>query len=128
MHTFYDVTFCSKYRIQLVGSLGHSLRPVTLAGPILYQIIWNITYALSQIKINSMLSPEALESRIDHAEELVSYGDGFEMLQRNKTVLVKTGRGDDVDALTVAKRVLEKGCFGQGEDNHCQPQWRCISE
>ena len=81
--------------------------PETLAGPILYQIIWNITYALSQIRINNTLNPEELENRLDHAEEMVCYGDGFEMLQRNKTVLVKTGRGDDVDALTVAKKVLE---------------------
>jgi hypothetical protein len=81
--------------------------PETLLGPFLYQIIWNITYALHQITLNSTLSPEALERRLDHAEELVCYGDGFEMLPRNKTVLVKTGRGDDVDALTVAKKVLE---------------------
>ena len=45
---------------------------------------------------------------IDHAEELVCYGDGFETLPRNKAVLVKTGRGDDIDALTVAKNVVEK--------------------
>jgi hypothetical protein len=81
--------------------------PETLVGPILYQILWNITYALGQTKLNSTLSPEALESHLDHAEELVCYGDGFQMLPRNKTVLVKTGRGDDVDALTVAKKVLE---------------------
>ncbi|MFA6033420.1 MAG: hypothetical protein WC889_11020, partial [Myxococcota bacterium] len=42
------------------------------------------------------------------AEELVCYGDGFETLTRNKSVLVKIGRGDDIDALTVAKNVLEK--------------------
>lgn len=81
--------------------------PATLVGPILYQIIWNITYALYQINLNSSLSPEALERSLDHAEELVCYGDGFETLPRNKTVLVKTGRGDDVDSLTVAKMVLE---------------------
>ncbi len=80
----------------------------TLVGPILYQIIWNITYALYQINLVDHLSPEELDRHIDHAEELVCYGDGFETLPRNKAVLVKTGRGDDVDALTVAKNVLEK--------------------
>lgn len=82
--------------------------PKTLIGPILYQIIWNITYALYQMILIDHLSPEELERHLDHAEELVCYGDGFETLPRNKAVLVKTGRGDDVDALNVAKHVLEK--------------------
>ncbi len=92
-----DYLFLTLDRVQM---------PETLIGPILYQILWNITYALYQINLNSTLSPEALERHLDHAEELVCYGDGFEMLPRNKIVLVKTGRGDDVDALTVAKKVL----------------------
>jgi hypothetical protein len=82
--------------------------PKTLAGPILYQIIWNIVYALYRINIIAGLSPGEADRHIDHAEELVCYGDGFETLPRNKAVLVKTGRGDDVDALNVAKNVLEK--------------------
>ena len=45
---------------------------------------------------------------MDHAEELICYGDGFETLLRNKAVLVKTGRGDDIEALQVAKAVLNK--------------------
>ena len=81
--------------------------PGTLVGPVLYQIIWNITYALYQINLISTLGPEALDRHLDHAEELVCYGDGFETLPRNKSVLVKTGRGDDVDALNVAKMVLD---------------------
>ena len=82
--------------------------PRTLLGPILYQIVWNVTYSLWQMNLNDHLSPEGLERHIDHAEELVCYGDGFDTLPRNKAVLVKTGRGDDVDALVVAKAVLEK--------------------
>lgn len=82
--------------------------PKTLVGPILYQIIWNIIYALYQINLIDHLSPEQLALHLEHAEELVCYGDGFEMLSRNKAVLVKTGRGNDIDALTVAKNVLEK--------------------
>ncbi len=82
--------------------------PKTLVGPILYQIIWNIIYALYQTNMIDHLSPEQLALHLEHAEELVCYGDGFEMLSRNKAVLVKTGRGNDIDALTVAKNVLEK--------------------
>ncbi|MBF0119356.1 MAG: hypothetical protein HQK79_11015 [Desulfobacterales bacterium] len=91
-----DYIFVTLDRVQI---------PVTLIGPILYQIIWNVTYALSQINIISTLSPEALEMSLEHAEELVCYGDGFETLPRNNIVLVKT---DDFDALAVAKKVLEK--------------------
>lgn len=94
-----DYLFLTLDRVQM---------PETLIGPLLYQIVWNIAYALNHIDLNSTLSPEALERRLDHAEELVCYGDGFAMLPRNKIVLVKTGRGDDVDALTVAKKVLDK--------------------
>ncbi len=82
--------------------------PLTLKGPILYQIIWNITYALYQMNLMDHLTDEERDRYIDHAEELVCYGDGFETLPRNKTVLVKTGRGDDIDALTVAKHVIDK--------------------
>jgi hypothetical protein len=82
--------------------------PKTLVGPILYQIIWNIIYALYQTNLIDHLTPEQLALHLEHAEELVCYGDGFEMLSRNKAVLIKTGRGNDIDALTVAKNVLEK--------------------
>lgn len=81
--------------------------PQTLTGPLLYQVVWNITYALHQMNRISRMGPEELERHLDHAEELVCYGDGFETLPRNKAVLVKTGRGDDIDALNVAKAVLE---------------------
>jgi hypothetical protein len=82
--------------------------PKTLVGPILYQIIWNIIYAIYQNNLIDHLTPEQLALHMEHAEELVCYGDGFEMLSRNKAVLIKTGRGNDIDALTVAKNVLDK--------------------
>ena len=82
--------------------------PELLIGPILYQIIWNITYTLHEMNLIDHLSPDELARHLDHAEELVCYGDGFESLPRNKAVLVKTGRGDDIDALNVAKAVLVK--------------------
>ena len=82
--------------------------PSTLLAPILYQCVWNMTYALYQINLLNHLNPAELARHLDHAEELVCYGEGFETLPRNKTVLVKAGRGDDMDALKVAKMVLEK--------------------
>jgi hypothetical protein len=91
--------------------------PSTLKGPILYQIIWNITYTLYQKNFISNLTDEERDRYIDHAEELVCYGDGFETLSRNKAVLVKTGRGDDIDALTVAKNVVDKNRI-RYEQNH----------
>lgn len=82
--------------------------PENLAPPILYQIIWNITYAMYLTNLLGHLSPIELEAHLDHAEELICYGDGFAILPRNKAVLVKTGRGDDMDALAVAEKVLER--------------------
>ncbi len=82
--------------------------PKTLIPAFFYQMFWNISYAINQKnKLNSLTESEQLKI-IDHAEELICYGDGFELLPRNKTILVKTGRGNDIEALQVAKRVLEK--------------------
>jgi hypothetical protein len=82
--------------------------PKTLIPAFFYQMFWNISYAINQKnKLDSMTESEQLKI-IDHAEELICYGDGFELSPRNKTILVKTGRGNDIEALQVAKRVLEK--------------------
>ncbi len=82
--------------------------PKSLLASFFYQSFWNISYAINQInKLNSMTESEQLKI-IDHSEELICYGDGFELIPRNKTILVKTGRGDDYEALQVAKKVLEK--------------------
>lgn len=82
--------------------------PSSLLPSLLYQIIWNVAYSLNQKRKLSKLPAEERWRHLDHAEELICYGEGFELLQRNKAVLVKTGRGDDIDALLVAKKVLEK--------------------
>ncbi len=82
--------------------------PNSLFAPFLYQCFWNIGYSLYQRKkLNNMEKLEK-EKHLDHDEELICYGDGFELLPRNKAILVKTGRGDDENALLVAKKVLEK--------------------
>jgi len=82
--------------------------PQTLLAPILYQCVWNVIYALHQSILLNHLNPDQLARHLDHAEELICYGEGFETLPRNKTVLVKAGRGDDMDALKVSKGVMEK--------------------
>ena len=82
--------------------------PSTLFPSLLYQIIWNVAYTLNQKRKLSKLPEKERWKQLDHAEELICYGEGFELLQRNKAVLVKTGRGDDTDALLVAKKVLDK--------------------
>jgi len=92
----------------LFVTLDRVAMPDTLLGPIFYQIIWNITYSLYSINLVAHLTPEELERRIDHAEEIICYGGGFEAVARNKGLMVKTGRGDDVESLNVAKAVLEK--------------------
>ncbi len=81
--------------------------PQSLKGPLLYQTIWNIAYTLYQRNRLENMSPEEREEHLEHAETLVCYGEGFELLPRNKAILAKTGRGDDRAALLVAKTVLE---------------------
>ena len=82
--------------------------PKSLIPAFFYQMFWNISYAINQKnKLDSMTESEQLKI-IDHAEEIICYGDGFELLPRNKTNIVKTGTGNHIEALQVAKRVLEK--------------------
>lgn len=80
--------------------------PDSLKGPLLYQIVWNIAYALYKRRRLESMTEEERERQLEHAEELVCYGEGFELLSRNKCILVKTGRGNDEEALIVAKNVL----------------------
>jgi hypothetical protein len=82
--------------------------PDSLRGPLLYQTIWNVAYTLYQRNRLALMSEgEEKEEHLEHAETLVCYGEGFELLPRNRAVLAKTGRGDDREALRVAKAVLE---------------------
>lgn len=89
--------------------------PPLLIPPLLYQCIWNIAYSLYHGRKLSFLNEAEKWKILDHAEELICYGDGFELLQRNKAILVKTGRGNDTDALNVARKVLEKNRSKQSE-------------
>lgn len=82
--------------------------PASLKGPLLYQFVWNIAYALYQrTRLTGMQAQEQKE-HLDHDEELVCYGEGFVTLPRNKAILVKPGRGDDIDTLETAKKVLAR--------------------
>lgn len=101
----------------IFNTLEHITIPVNLLGPIVYQMIWNIAYSLNQINVLRVMTEETRIAQLDHAEELACYGDGFETLPRNKSVLVKTGRGDDIDALQVAKVVLEKNRIRYHQDH-----------
>lgn len=89
--------------------------PPLLIPALLYQSIWNIAYSLYHKRKLSNLNETEKWKILDHAEELICYGDGFELLQRNKAILVKTGRGNDTDALNVARKVLEKNRAKQSE-------------
>ncbi|MBN2343319.1 MAG: hypothetical protein JXX29_17815 [Deltaproteobacteria bacterium] len=91
--------------------------PVNLLGPIVYQTVWNIAYSLYHTTLLKSLSEEQRTALLDHAEELACYGDGFETLPRNKSVLVKTGRGNDMEALHVARKVLEKNRVRYHQDH-----------
>ncbi len=99
-------------KIAEVASLPDSMR-----GPLIYQIIWNVTYALYQRRRLEKMTPAEQEVLMDHSEELVCYGDGFEMLPRNYCVLVKTGRGNDEDALKVAEKVLSNNRKRRKQDH-----------
>lgn len=81
--------------------------PPSLKGPLLHQSVWNIAYALYQRTRLSGMDLKTQKEHLDHDEELVCYGEGFETLARNKAILVKPGRGDDVETLKTAKKVLE---------------------
>ena len=82
--------------------------PENLIGPIVYQMVWNMAFSLYHTARLARMSEQERIRHIAHAEEMVCYGDGFETLPPNKSVLVKTGRGDDIDSLEVAKTVLKK--------------------
>lgn len=80
--------------------------PSSLIGPLLYQFVWNIAYALYQRERLHQMPEGEQKQHLDHAEDLVCYGEGFETLTRNKACLVKPGRGDELEALTTARKVL----------------------
>ena len=98
-------------------TIQHIDIPANLLGPIVYQMVWNTAYSLNHTRLLDNMTEEERTAQLDHAEELACYGDGFETLPRNKTVLVKTGRGDDIEALRVARAVLEKNRVRYHQDH-----------
>lgn len=80
-----------------------------LHAPLIYQLLWNVATALHERQRLAELQDERQRDlEMNHAEYLVAYGEGFELGARNSMVLVKPGRGYDVDAMTVAKKVITK--------------------
>ncbi len=101
----------------ILVTLDKTSIPANLIGPIVYQVVWNIAYSLYHTNRLASMNADDRARIVEHAEELVCYGDGFEILPRNKSVLVKTGRGNDIEALQVAKNVLEKNRLRYHQDH-----------
>jgi hypothetical protein len=52
--------------------------------------------------------PDALDHRVGHDERLIGYGNGFEAATKhNNMLLVKPGSGNDRQAISVARNVIE---------------------
>ncbi len=85
--------------------------PSSLAGFVAYLIAWNLTYALEQTRQLLQLEesdPDALDHRVGHDERLIGYGNGFEAATKhNNMLLVKPGSGNDRQAISVARNVIE---------------------
>lgn len=90
-----------KQKLDSIRGLSASLRPA-----LVHIIVGNIMYALFKRKKIEILGREQRELYLGHAEELICYGEGFQLHDRNKCLLVKPGRGDDKEALSIAKAVL----------------------
>ncbi len=80
--------------------------PQPLLAPLLYQTLWNIAYTLHERDRLTKLDEVTRRHSLEHAENKVGYGEGFELERRNRVVLAKPGRGDDQLALQVARKVL----------------------
>ena len=97
-------------------AIGQALRraeklPHSLAGFVAYLIAWNLAYALEQTRQLLELEetdPDALDHRVGHDERLIGYGNGFEAATKhNNMLLVKPGSGNDRQAISVARNVIE---------------------
>jgi hypothetical protein len=80
--------------------------PERLLAPLVYQTLWNTAHTLHIRERLASLTDAARRRELEHAEEKVGYGEGFEIARRNRLVLAKPGRGDDQLALQVARKVL----------------------
>jgi len=81
--------------------------PESLKAPLMYQCLWNTAYVLYQRKRLTNMAPDERMKHLEHDEGLICYGEGFELLPRNRAILAKTGRGNDMEALRVAMKVLQ---------------------
>ncbi len=96
--------------LETVLSLLHSVTglPTELTAPLAYQTVWNVAYTLHERRRLRTLENDEVQRTLvlQHAENMVAYGEGFELEQRNTLVLVKPGRGNDLEAPGVARRVI----------------------
>jgi hypothetical protein len=76
---------------------------------LMHMIVGNIMYALFKRQKIAAMEKEQLALYLGHGEELICYGEGFQLHDRNKCLLVKPGRGNDREALEIAKAVLGHG-------------------
>lgn len=84
--------------------------PRPLAGFLAYLMAWNVAFALEQNHQLLLLEEDsdALDHRVGHDERLIGYGDGFEAATKhNNMLLVKPGSGNDRQAISVAKHVVD---------------------
>lgn len=84
--------------------------PRSLAGFVAYLIAWNLAYALEQTRELLQLEedPDALDHRVGHDERMIGYGNGFEAATKhNNMLLVKPGSGNDRQAISVARNVID---------------------
>lgn len=95
--------------------------PTSLKPALLYQTVWNIAYTLYQRNRLEHMNAEERERQLEHNEDLIGYGEGFELLPRNEIILVKIGRGDDAEALAVARKVLLKNRDGNKKSQKHPP-------
>jgi hypothetical protein len=92
--------------------------PDVFRAPLVYQTLWNVAFVLHErLRVESLAERERALV-LDHAENMVAYGEGFENEPRNTLVLIKPGRGHDLDALQVAKAVITKHRHNRTRQNH----------
>ncbi|MCA9216806.1 MAG: hypothetical protein KDB27_27240 [Planctomycetales bacterium] len=107
--------------LEAVLDVLHSVSglPTELMAPLAYQTIWNVAYTLHERqRLETLLDEEQRTLSLQHAENMVAYGEGFELEKRNTLVLVKPGRGNDLEALDVARRVIVQHRHRRGEQHH----------
>lgn len=115
-----NVTFNPRLFDMVVGQVKALAGvPESLRAPLTYQILWNVTHALHRrTRVASLKDEQSRALETDHAEAAVAYGEGFDLQPMNSLVLVKPGRGSDLDALNVAHKVIVKHRHRRGQQSH----------